>query len=110
MKTQILTTPQAKEDLRQIALYLGEHAGLPIAERFLIKVQGALNQLAAMPLMGTPWQSNHPRLKDVRTWIVPSFRKHLIFYRPVEEGIELLHVYHSARDVRELLEDEAGAG
>jgi plasmid stabilization system protein ParE len=32
----------------------------------------------------------------------------LVFYRPLEEerGIEVLHVFHGARDVSSLLEDE----
>ena len=33
-----------------------------------------------------------------------------MFYRPVESGIELIHVYHSARDLRDLLEDGPDKG
>jgi toxin ParE1/3/4 len=56
-----------------------------------------------MPGLGSPWASDNPAMQDVRTTTVRRFKKYVIFYRPVEGGIEVLHVLHGARDIRSLL-------
>jgi len=40
----------------------------------------------------------------VRSFPISDFNNYLIFYRPVPEGIQVLHVYHGARDVEALFE------
>jgi toxin ParE1/3/4 len=52
-----------------------------------------------MPGMGRRYESSHPRLAAVRVWPVKGFRNHLIFYRPIENGIEVVHLFHGARDL-----------
>jgi toxin ParE1/3/4 len=52
-----------------------------------------------MPGIGRAWESDEPRLADVRVYPVPRFRNFLIFYRPIENGIEVLTVVHGARDL-----------
>jgi len=44
----------------------------------------------------------NPRLKGVRSWLVSDFDNYLIFYRAIPEGIEVLHMYHGARDIEAL--------
>jgi plasmid stabilization system protein ParE len=34
-----------------------------------------------------------------------GFEKHLIFYRPIAEGIKVVRVIHAARDIPEILDD-----
>jgi plasmid stabilization system protein ParE len=41
----------------------------------------------------------------VRSWRVSGFRNYLIFYRIVPEGVQVLHVYHGARDLDALFEE-----
>ena len=43
------------------------------------------------------------RLAGVRVWRVSGFEKHLIFYRPNPEGVEILDVIHGARDIEALV-------
>jgi toxin ParE1/3/4 len=59
--------------------------------------------LAATPGLGRLRQFRNPRLKGIRSWLVSSFENYLIFYRAFPEGIEVLHVYHGARDIEMLL-------
>jgi len=40
-----------------------------------------------------------------RVFPVRGFGKHLVFYRPVEDGIEILRVIHGARDIEALFEE-----
>lgn len=46
------------------------------------------------------------RLKGVLVWPMKKFQKHLIFYRPLSDGVEILHVFHGARDLPATLEAE----
>jgi toxin ParE1/3/4 len=59
--------------------------------------------LAATPGLGRLRKFRNPRLKGVRSWLVSGFENYLIFYRAIPEGIEVLHVYHGARDIEALL-------
>jgi toxin ParE1/3/4 len=39
------------------------------------------------------------RASGIRRWPIPEFPKHLIFYRPTDDGVDILRVLHGARDV-----------
>ena len=60
-----------------------------------------------MPGLGERRQTANPRLEGLRVWRIQGFEKHLIFYRPVDDGIEIVRVLHGARDIDRLLESEA---
>lgn len=47
----------------------------------------------------------HPKAAGIRSWSITGFPNHLIFYRPVEGGIEVLRVLHGARDINAIFED-----
>jgi plasmid stabilization system protein ParE len=55
-------------------------------------------ELADNPNLGRPKKFSH-RLKDIRSWRVSGFDNYLIFYRPVPGGVQVLHVYHGARNI-----------
>jgi toxin ParE1/3/4 len=76
-----------------------------VALRFLDAFDETVAKLAPMPGTGAPYESPHPRLQNVRTWPVAGFQKYLIFYRPIEGGIEVLRVLHGARDLDVALEE-----
>jgi toxin ParE1/3/4 len=59
-----------------------------------------------MPGLGTRWASDRPRLAELRFFPVTGFPNHLLFYRPLENGLELVRVLHGARDIASLLEAE----
>ena len=59
--------------------------------------------LAATPGLGRPRKFRNRRLKGVRSWRVSGFDNYLIFYRPTADGIQVLHVFHGARDIEALL-------
>lgn len=61
--------------------------------------------LADQPDLGRLRKFKNPRLKDVRSWRISSFDNYLIFYRPIPEGIQVLHVYHGARDIDALFDE-----
>jgi toxin ParE1/3/4 len=56
-----------------------------------------------MPGLGSLKFFRSRRLKGVRSWSVRGFRKILVLYRPIVDGIEVLGVVHGARDIKSLL-------
>jgi toxin ParE1/3/4 len=90
-------------DLATIAIYLAEESGSDeVAFRFLDAAEASFESLAAMSEMGAARKYNDPALVDVRMWRVAGFPNHLIFYRPIESGIEIIRVLHAKRDVESL--------
>jgi len=108
MTPVVLTRPRAKQDLLDHFLYIGERNPVA-AERFLKAAEDASLLLAKFPLMGQAWNSPSLRLAGVRSWAIPSFKNYRIFYRPIENGIEILHVFHAKRDIQKILDEEAEA-
>jgi toxin ParE1/3/4 len=94
-------------DLYRHAEYLADHASLAVAERFLKSAERTISRLARTPGQGAPWESNHPRLADLRVASVEGFRNHLIFYRPQpDHSIEVVRVLHAAQDIASILGQE----
>jgi toxin ParE1/3/4 len=93
-----ILSPQAHEDLVSIYDYIA--ADNPSAAALLIsRFDRAFRLLAAFPKMGSELNVENPR--DRRVFPVRGYR---IIYRPSEErtGIEILRVYHGARDISKL--------
>jgi toxin ParE1/3/4 len=99
--------PAARQDLIDLADYLAQRAGLRTADRFLDAADQTFATLAAMPEMGSPYEFASPRLQGVRSWPIKGFPNHIVYYRPVGDGIEVLHVFQGARDITDLMENEA---
>jgi toxin ParE1/3/4 len=72
------------------------------ATRVVEAAHETFKTLAASPGLGRPHQFRNPRLKGIRSWRVSGFDNFLIFYRSIPEGIQVLHVYHGARDIQAL--------
>jgi toxin ParE1/3/4 len=101
MSHRIIRLRQAREDLIETALYLDEHSP-DAAWRFHAAVEETLAAIAAMPGIGAGCAFRHPGLGGIRMLPVRGFDHHLIFYRPTGDGIELIRVYHAARDVDQI--------
>lgn len=75
------------------------------ALRFVEATEEAFSLLEKNPEMGRQYQYISRRLTGLRIWRVAGFEKHLIFYRPFSEGVEILDVVHGKRDIPAILED-----
>ncbi|HZQ45585.1 MAG TPA: type II toxin-antitoxin system RelE/ParE family toxin [Verrucomicrobiae bacterium] len=58
--------------------------------------------LAANPALGRPRSFQNPRLRGIRSWRIVGYENYLIFYRPIQKGVRVHHVYHGARDLESL--------
>ncbi|MHB1561477.1 MAG: type II toxin-antitoxin system RelE/ParE family toxin [Isosphaeraceae bacterium] len=99
----VARSPEAIQDLIEIADYIAERTGLAASDRFLDAVDRTFRRLAQMPGIGTRWDDEDPELEKVRFFPVTRYRKYLVFYRPLGGGIEVLRVLHGARDLRRIL-------
>ena len=104
MKRQrLLIREAAKRDLDTHAAFIGEDSPQS-ALRFLEAAEESLKQLAEMPAMGTRYDPLDPRLAGLRRFRVRGFENYLIFYLPIEGGIEVVRVLHAARDIERIFE------
>jgi toxin ParE1/3/4 len=92
-------------DLDEIAEFIGR-SNPRAALRFLDAFDQTVAKLAKMPGLGSPYESSHPRLQDVRIQPIARFKKYWIFYRPTKNRIEVLRVLHGARELDAALEEE----
>lgn len=61
-----------------------------------------------MPGIGQRRESPDLCLAGLHVWRVEGFEKHLTFYRPSVDGIEVVRVLHQARDIDQVLAGESG--
>ena len=93
--SEVRKTPRARADLREIWLYIArdnpEHA-----TRFLRSIDEKCRTLADFPMMGR----SRPELgPELRSFPVGHYA---IFYRPLENGVEIVRILHQARDIEVL--------
>jgi toxin ParE1/3/4 len=98
--------PSADQDLDGHAGYLMQAASLEMALRFYDAAAATFLKLARMPGMGERRESANPRLAGLRVSRIDGFPNHVIFYRPIDGGIEVVRVLHGARDIDSVLESE----
>lgn len=99
---RVIRRVAAKRDLTDHFVFLGENASVDVARRFLHAVSVSFQTLAKMPELGAQRIFRNPRFSTVRAWPVKGFERYLIFYRPEEDGVEILRVIHGARDLERL--------
>lgn len=59
--------------------------------------------LAANPGLGHPRAFRRKTHRNIRARNVQGFNNYLILYREISDGIEVLHVYHNARNITALM-------
>ncbi len=99
----VLKSPMARADLASCHAYIGERS-LEAAVRFRLAVEATFAALARMPNTGALFEVENARLIGLRCTCVKRFRNHMIFYRPIDHGIEVIRILHAARDVAAILE------
>jgi len=105
MKRRIIKKPQAEQDLLEHFIYIGRD-NERAATLFLNEAEAAFAKIADMPGTGPAWESDDPRLENIRHKAVSRrFRNYLIFYRVGDDVVEILTVIHGARDLPNLLPD-----
>lgn len=89
---KILRNSLSVSDYEEIWRYIAKD-NLSAADRLIGKFEQHLAMLSRMPELGKSEEELFPHL---RSFPVGSY---LLFYRPIEDGIELVRVLHGARDI-----------
>lgn len=98
--------PRAEADTDEAADYHADHGSLEVGLRFLGAVKEAYDFICQNPEVGTRSLHRNRGLEGLRRWRVPGFENYLVFYRLVDDWVEIVRVLHGARDIDALLEAE----
>jgi toxin ParE1/3/4 len=90
---------------QQYSFYLLRE-GYEVAERYLSQVEETLARLLEQPHMGARRDLLNPQISNLRMQPVRGFDNELIYYRPREDGIELIRVLRGRQNVAEIFEEE----
>jgi toxin ParE1/3/4 len=88
----ILKRPRAEADLIDIWRYIAQDSPAN-ADRLLDRIRETLSRLAAVPFMG---QARFDLAPGLRMFPVGNY---LIFFRPIEGGIDVIRVLHGKRHI-----------
>lgn len=99
-------TPLARADLLDQFQWYAEQGGTELGDRFLDAAEQTFGELAATPHMGSLYDSHDDRLSEIRKWRVNHpFEVMLVFYRVRADGVQIVRVINSSRDLPPLLND-----
>lgn len=104
--SRIIRRPAAKRDLIAQADYIAKN-DLRTAYRFLDAVEETLALLSKYPQIGKSRKVQSRVFANLRQFPVAGFETYLVFYRPIEGGVEILRVLHGARDLKRILDKDA---
>lgn len=96
---RVLRRPLAREDILGVWDYIAEISGIEAADHWIEQLDVRLNLLATQPLMGRLRNELAPGLRSL-----PSGR-HVVFYLPLHDGIEVVRLLHGARDIDAIFGD-----
>jgi len=95
--------------VRQFRYYLVTLNLPDIAVRFRDAVRRTVESLREHPFVGPRYGSTSPQLQNLRSWPVAGFEAIRIYYLLDEDAIHIIRILHGKRDVKRILEREAGA-
>lgn len=104
MSRRVQRRPQVAVDLIEQADYIA-HDNLDAALRYLDPAEATFRDLAQQSTLGSRCLFENPQIAETLRWRVRGFDNYRIFYRPIADGVEIVHVIHYARDVEAVFED-----
>jgi len=93
MGSRLRLNPKASADLDGIFLYTAQRWSSEQADRYFLDIDSAMQLLARSPELGLRVDGIRPGFYRYRV------RSHLIFYRRVDYGIEVMRVLHQRMDI-----------
>jgi len=105
-RTLIVRSVARADILRQVRYLVEQHAPAA-AGRFPEAANDAFTQLLDMPGLGAPQKFAHPKLGQMRAWPVPGFDAIRVYYQEIPQGIRVVRVLHSRRDLRRIFSRKA---
>ena len=104
MKHQYVIRPAADLDLVTHADYIAQD-NPDAAERFIRAAFASIDFIANHHYAGPAYIVPGRKWVGLRKWAISGFGNYLIFYRVLEDRVEILRVIHGARDIPAALEE-----
>lgn len=95
--SRVLRRPLAEDDIEDIWNYIADD-NIDAADNWLEKLDEQFSLLAQQPLTGQACDELASRLRSF------PLGRYAIFYLPLVDGIDVVRVLHSARDVQALFD------
>ncbi len=92
-------TAQAKEDLKSIGRYTQETWGREQRNKYLAALDKCFHRLAENPGVGQSCEEIREGYRKLHEG------RHMVFYRPVSGGIEIVRVLHGSMDTEKHLSE-----
>ncbi|MEJ6486251.1 type II toxin-antitoxin system RelE/ParE family toxin [Nostoc punctiforme UO1] len=105
MSYRLIVKDRATQDLRHLANYILVNGNTDVAVKFLSAAEATFAQLVKTPGIGKVAQLVVSKLGEIRQWRIKDFQDYLIFYRIEDTTIEILRVFHGARDLADVLSE-----
>src|SRR4051812_10707657 len=100
---RVLKRESAKRDLIERWVWFAENGSIEVADRFLDATDDTLQMLSRHPQAGHAIPSTRLDLHGLRRFpIGGGFEMTLVFYFPLEAGIDVIRVLHGSRDLETL--------
>ena len=96
---RIQRRPLAGADIDEIWDYIAEDSTVE-ADAWADRLDAKLRLLASQPLMGRSRDELAPGVRSL------PFGRYVIFYLPLHDGIDVVRVLHSARDIESIFEKD----
>jgi toxin ParE1/3/4 len=97
-------SPEAKKDLLSIRAYTRKKWGKQQAQNYIDTLEKRCNELAQSPHMGQERPEIKPGYRSI------TEKKHVIFYRVCDSGIEILRILHGRMDIEHVLKPNEDTG
>lgn len=94
----IRISARARKDLGDIWVYVADESSPEAADRLLSRIEATAELLASMPRMGRPRKQLQ---EGLRSWPVGEYQ---ILYFPLPDGIHIVRVIHTRRDINSLFQ------
>jgi toxin ParE1/3/4 len=105
MNYRLIIKNRATQDLRQQANYILINGNADVAVKFLNAAELTFAQLGKTPGIGKVTQLVVSRLGEIRQWRIKHFKDYLVFYLIQDATVEILRVFHGARDLADVLSE-----
>lgn len=101
MTLEIRRRPAALRDIEECFVYIATD-NVDIGMAFLVAIEESLKRLSEFPLVGKVKDFADKELGDIRMWPVRNYENYLIFYAVRNDFIEVIRVFHGARNIHDL--------
>src|SRR5258705_6671396 len=102
MMRELYLRPMAKAAIEAIAVRIAQD-NLSASIRFTERVQETLNRVLFWPLCGAELRIRIAKLRGLRSYPIRGYRNYIVYYLPRQDGIDVVHVIHGARNLRKVL-------